>query len=282
MICPFCGQNETHVTDTRNRKSGAVRRRRECLRCGEVFRTDELLATENIKVKKQDSTVEDYDRGKVAKGIEKAAWSYNKRIGHGRLAPSDVNSIVDRVEAYLRARGARMVRSVEIGHLVLQELTAGMPGVDVVRIRYAIVFQGRTTRGGGFRGLSGLMEWIRDVYGDSRQDRPTCTPWMVKKRDGSTELFRQKALEASIGVAAKGNGTDNSVYAFAERLADEARRNLEGQALVTSQQIAAEVLKLLIRERDELAYLRYASAVKRYESVNDFWLEAYGLNPEIE
>jgi len=282
MLCPFCADGETQVTDTRNRKDGSVRRRRKCPECGEVFRTDELLATENLAVKKQDGSLQDYVRSKIAKGIEKAAWSYNKRSGHGKLAPSDVNAIVDRVEIHLRARGARVVPSVEIGRLVLQELTDGTPGTDVVRVRYAIVFQGRTTRRGGFRGLTGLLDWMRDVYGRPRQEQPSYTPWMVKKRDGKTELFRQKALEASIGVAAKGNGHDRDVYAFAKRLAAEARINLEGQALVTTQQIAAEVLKLLIREQDALTYLRYASAVKRYESIEDFWLEAYGLGSEAQ
>ncbi|GAB3795569.1 hypothetical protein GCM10027605_01830 [Micromonospora zhanjiangensis] len=51
---------------------------------------------------------------------------------------------------------------------------------------------------------------------------------------------------------------------------------LRGQALVTSQQIAAETLNVL-RSLDSLVYLRYASAVKRYRSVDDFWLDAWGV-----
>lgn len=72
------------------------------------------------------------------------------------------------------------------------------------------------------------------------------------------------------------------MFAFAERLASEVKANLKGQAIVTSQQIAAEVLKLLIREGDMLTYLRYASAVKRYSSVQDFWIEAFGVDSELE
>ena len=277
MLCPFCGADETRVTDTRERGDGSVRRRRKCPTCGEAFRTDEVLATETFKVRKQDGSIEDFDRSKIAKGINKAAWSYNKQPGRGRLAPTDVNAIVDRVETQLRIRGMRVLPSVEIGRLVLQELIDGTAGAEVVRTRYAIVFQGRTTRRGGFRGLEGLLEWLRDVYGEPRVEAAESTPAFVRKRDGTTEAFQLKNLEASIGVAAKGNGSDAEVFRYAERLAKEVQQLLDGQTIVTSQQVAAEVLKLFLRERDALSYLRYASAVKRYDSVDDFWLDAFPL-----
>lgn len=259
-----------------------MRRRRRCPSCGEVFRTDEALATETLKVKKQDGTVQDYARSKITKGIEKAAWSYNKSLGGGRLAPSDINAIVERVENLLRSKGARVVPSVEIGRLVLQELTDGTPGGEVVRARFAIVFHGRTTKAGGFRNMRGLMDWVQDVYGEPNVDRPDSLPSVVRKRDGKTEPFQIKSIEASIGIAAKGNGNDTQVYRYAERLAAEVVEQLQDQVIVTSQQIAAEVLKLFIREKDTLSYLRYASAVKRYGSINDFWLESYAFDADAE
>lgn len=281
MLCPFCADDETRVTDSRPRGDGSVRRRRVCPGCQEVFKTDERLTTETFRVKKQDGVFQDFDRSKIVKGIEKAAWTYNKQPGRGRLAPSDINAIVNRVENELRKSGARVVPSVEIGRLVLQQLTDGTPGADVVRARFAIVFQGRTTRVGGFRGLRGLMDWLRDVYGEPTVERVDDTPSKVRKRDGTTDTFNIRSLESSIGIVAKGNGTDREVYNYAERLAAEARLNLKGQGLVTSQQIAAEVLKLFLREGDALSYMRYASAVKRYESIEDFWLEAYGFGKEL-
>lgn len=281
MHCPFCGVAETRVKVSRSPSLGLVNRRRVCAACGRTFSTTERVTAENLTVRKRSGAAQQYVRNKIVKGINKAASIHNKHQKHDKITPADVNAIVDRVEAQLREREPNVpVSSVEIGRIVLQELYDGADGTDVVRIRYAIVFQGRKTHRGGFRGVQGLLEWIQDVYGPPQCEPPPDTPWEVRKRDGRAEPFRLKGLAASIGIAAKGHGTDKEVYAFAERLENEAKLNLKGQAIVTSQQIAAEVLKLLIREGDILSYLRYASAVKGYTSVQDFWLEAYGVNPD--
>jgi transcriptional regulator NrdR family protein len=111
-------------------------------------------------------------------------------------------------------------------------------------------------------------------------EKPSATPWIVKKRDGKEARFQRAVVPRSIGLAAKGHGSDEDVWTFADRLAVEVEDDLRGQAIVTSQQVAAEVLKLLLRERGALADLRYASAVKPYGSVEDFWLEAFALDPD--
>lgn len=76
-----------------------------------------------------------------------------------------------------------------------------------------------------------------------------------------------------------GRGSDKEVNDMASAVAAQVISELHGQAIVTSQQLAAEVLKIL-KLHDPLAYLRYGSAIKRYRSVDDFWLDTLALlNP---
>lgn len=77
----------------------------------------------------------------------------------------------------------------------------------------------------------------------------------------------------------KGRGTEREVNERAASIANQVMHELKGQALVTAQQIATEVLKLL-HKSDAMAYLRYASVAKRYRSADDFWVEARALVDE--
>jgi transcriptional repressor NrdR len=287
MLCPYCG-GDTRVEDSRSRSAGVVRRRRRCLDlsggCGRIFSTSERVAAEELVVRKRDGSQQPYSRAKLVRSLSKAAWIHNKNklVGQERVTPKDINAVAERVEAHLRSSEAgQLVSSVEIGGAVLRELEGTSAGMDIVRVRYAIVFHGHKRHRGRFRSVRGFVEWLEEVHGPPAYDeRPPDTPWLVKKRNGRQERFQLGSVARSIGVASKGHGNDEEVRAFADRLAAEVKHNLEGQVLVTSQQIAAEVLKLLLRERDALAYLRYASAVKGYSSVDEFWLEAYALDPD--
>jgi len=282
-MCPFCGDANTTVDDTRNRGIGAVRRRRSCAACGKSFATTERVAAENMVVRKRDGRKEPFARGKIVQGINKAAWIHNKQQGSGRITPADVNAIVDRVESRLRSlEPGKPVSSIEIGNLVVRELSHGSTGMDVVCVRYAIVLLGRKApRRNSFRGIESMLDWLRETYGRPRSEPPPSTPWQVKKRTGTMVPFRHKALAASIVYAATGHGTVRETEQYANRIATEVRKRLEGQGIVTSQQIAAETLQLLLRDRDVLTYLRYASAVKAYSSVEDFWLELFALDPSM-
>ncbi|MFP4351452.1 MAG: transcriptional regulator NrdR [Puniceicoccaceae bacterium] len=73
MRCPKCSSTETKVIDSRVAKSEAsIRRRRECLSCGFRFTTVEEVLRENLRVIKMDRSREDFDRGKMLRGIRKA------------------------------------------------------------------------------------------------------------------------------------------------------------------------------------------------------------------
>lgn len=239
------------------------------MECGHRFTTAERITAEYMRVRKRDGRVEAFNRAKLGRGIVKAAGAY-------KLTPAEVKVYVDRVIQILQPDAPNVpVDSSHIGDLVLQQLHNDAM-TDVIRVRYAMVLRGRTTAGRGFRTLDDFLTWIKAEYGDPRVAKPRDTPATVIKRNGRREAFEFEKLARSIGIAGKGRGSDREVRNLANDIAGKARLLLMRHALVTSGQIAAQVLELL-RDRDPLLYLRYASSVKRYQSIDDFWMDAFGL-----
>ena len=269
MLCPFCGTDGTRVVDSRADGGGRARKRR-CPECGQAFTTVERIATESLMVRKRDGRLEGFSRTKLVRGITKAAHLY-------ALPPADVHAFVDRVVGMLQPGSPGMpISSSEIGRLVLQTLQDSKDITDVARIRYALVFLGQRSRPNERYGFSEFLHWLTEVYGSPEVNAPARTPWRVIKRDGRTEAFELNKLERSLGIALKGRGSKERVRELASRIAFDVDQELHGQALVTSQQVAAEVVKLLLR-RDPIAYLRYSSVQKRYRSIADFWVDALVL-----
>jgi transcriptional repressor NrdR len=113
MVCPSCHAS-TRVLESRRAPGGAeVRRRRECSRCGRRFTTFERRAQELLYVIKRDGERQRFDRAKLRSALLNAA---HKRP----VISSDVELIVDRVEASLVERGE--LSSAEIGELCMEEL----------------------------------------------------------------------------------------------------------------------------------------------------------------
>ena len=272
MVCPFCGSEATKVVDSRSESAGRVRKRR-CVDCGQPFSTIERIMPEGLVVKKRDGRLEPFSRAKLIRGITRAAHLY-------ALAPADVNAFVDRVVQMLQPGAPGLpIASTEIGRLVLQELQDSRIVTDVARIRYALVFLGQSSRSSGSRAVRDFLRWLEEVYGPSEIETPPETPWRVVKRDGRMELFQVSKLERSIRIASKGRGSEQVVSGRAAQIVTEVQRQLHGQAIVTTHQIAADVVKLLLRS-DPMAYLRYASVMKRYHSIDDFWADALVLDPQ--
>ena len=70
MKCPYCGEDDTKVIDSRPADdNSSIRRRRQCERCGKQFTTYEKLETMPFMVIKKDRTREPYNRSKVEAGI---------------------------------------------------------------------------------------------------------------------------------------------------------------------------------------------------------------------
>ncbi|RKZ13945.1 transcriptional regulator NrdR [bacterium] len=147
MKCPRCGKEEDKVVDSRSVRDGrAVRRRRECLACGERYTTHEALETRPVVVVKRSGDRVTYDRSKVTLGVTKAC---EKRP----VSLEEIETIVDRMEHVLAAAGRREVPSSDIGRLVMAHLHEVD---DVAYIRFASVYH-------SFQSIDEFFDLLRDL-----------------------------------------------------------------------------------------------------------------------
>ncbi|MBP3885597.1 MAG: transcriptional repressor NrdR [Olsenella sp.] len=124
MRCPKCGCDESKVVDSRPSESNdAIRRRRECVRCGTRFTTYERREEMPILVIKKDGTKETFDRQKVMRGLLAATVKRN-------ISVESLDELIDNIESYLRDNGRFEIPSQELGKLVLQRL------IDIDKVAY--------------------------------------------------------------------------------------------------------------------------------------------------
>lgn len=130
MNCPFCGHEDTKVTDSRPDVDG-IRRRRECLECGRRFTTVERVELGGVVVVKKDGRREEFDRQKIISGVRKACEK--------RPIPSGaIEALADDVERAVLALNKAEVPSTHIGELVMERLKA----LDhIAYIRFASVYR---------------------------------------------------------------------------------------------------------------------------------------------
>ena len=132
MYCPFCGKQETKVIDSRLASEGAqVRRRRECLDCGERFTTFESAELVMPRIIKSNGAREPFDDDKLITGIMRAL---EKRPGEAER----VVAAISRLQHRLRASGEREIASRQVGEWVVNELRQ----LDQVAfVRFASVYR---------------------------------------------------------------------------------------------------------------------------------------------
>ena len=128
MQCPYCGQPDSRVVDTRA-ASDSIRRRRECQRCRKRFTTYEQIS-EALLIVKRDGRREPFDRHKLLQGIRIACA---KRP----IAAADIERAVNQIEERVTALGKGEVRSEVVGQMVLEKLQELDP---LAYIRFAIVY----------------------------------------------------------------------------------------------------------------------------------------------
>jgi len=132
MKCPFCGHDEDKVVDSRGSGDGAaIRRRRECLKCGKRFTTYEKIEEQELMVIKKDDRREPFDRHKALAGLLKAC---EKRP----VSMDQLEGLVDELERELSQEFDREVPSKEIGERVMRRLHALDP---VAYVRFASVYR---------------------------------------------------------------------------------------------------------------------------------------------
>jgi len=132
MKCPFCGDPESKVIDSRVSKDGGmIRRRRECEVCQKRFTTYERVEEMLPLVVKKDGRREPYDRGKVITGLKKAC---EKRP----ISVETIEKTANDIESALMESGEGEVPSSRVGEQVMQALKELD---DVAYVRFASVYR---------------------------------------------------------------------------------------------------------------------------------------------
>ncbi len=132
MNCPYCGDSETKVIDTRPADEGAsIRRRRECTQCRNRFTTYEKIEEVPLVVVKKDTTRESFNRNKLLGGIIRAC---EKRP----VSMEQIEHLVDWIEKKLQNTLDREVSSQAIGELVMLKLKELD---EVAYVRFASVYR---------------------------------------------------------------------------------------------------------------------------------------------
>lgn len=132
MKCPYCGNNQTEVVETRdNEELETIRRRRECSTCGKRFTTYERIENVDLYVMKKDGRRELFNRDKLKRGM---LTSTEKT----KISVDAVEKLVTDIERELRGRNGVEVKSKEIGEMVAKRLKK----LDkVAYIRFSSVFK---------------------------------------------------------------------------------------------------------------------------------------------
>jgi len=132
MRCPFCGDEDSRVVDSRDSESGdAIRRRRECGYCGRRYTTYERVEEAPLLVVKRSGAEEVFARAKLLNGLLRAC---EKR----HISLERIERVADEIEGELRRESVQRVTSAEIGERALRHLR----DLDrVAYIRFASVYR---------------------------------------------------------------------------------------------------------------------------------------------
>ncbi|MCW1892119.1 MAG: transcriptional regulator NrdR [Candidatus Uhrbacteria bacterium] len=132
MHCPICDHEDTRVVDSRMGAEGsAIRRRRECDKCGFRFSTAEEIILLDLVVIKRDGQREAYDREKLVRGLKRAL---QKRP----FTEASFRSLVHNIERDIQRLRTDEVTSEQLGSLVMQRLKTFD---QVAYIRFASVYR---------------------------------------------------------------------------------------------------------------------------------------------
>ena len=116
MKCPFCSELDNKVIDSRLSKDGhVIRRRRECIDCGQRFTTYEHVEKISIMIVKKDGRREEYNRDKVKAGIFRACEKLD-------ISVNVIEEFLDDMERELRETGEKEISSQVIGERVMRKL----------------------------------------------------------------------------------------------------------------------------------------------------------------
>ena len=149
MKCPFCGDQESKVVDSRRSEDGqSIRRRRECLNCQRRFTTYEIVESLPIIVVKRDGTRQNFDRNKILNSMIRA---FDKR----EVDISDLDRITTEIEQTIQNTLEREITTDHLGEMVMERIK---PLDEVAYIRFASVYRRFQDVGSFVREVSRFLE----------------------------------------------------------------------------------------------------------------------------
>jgi transcriptional repressor NrdR len=132
MRCPYCGNDDTQVKDSRpTEDSSAIRRRRICPSCGGRFTTFERVQLRELMVIKKSGRKVPFDRDKLSRSV-------NTALRKRAVEPERVERMISGVVRQLESLGEAEITSDQIGEFVME----GLKGLDdVAFVRFASVYK---------------------------------------------------------------------------------------------------------------------------------------------
>ena len=149
MRCPYCKAEDSRVVDSRSAEDGrAIRRRRECIKCGKRFTSYETIERVSLLVVKRDGSRQSFDTQKIKNSIMAAT-------GKRPVSMKQIDNIVESIEMQIAntAMGDQQeIASSVIGDMVMEELKK----IDeVAYIRFAAVYR-------QFKDVSTFVNFVKD------------------------------------------------------------------------------------------------------------------------
>ena len=131
MQCPFCGDEESKVTDSRaSTETNSIRRRRECLNCQRRFTTFETVDLV-IQVRKRDGTFEEFQRDRLMRGLDASCR-------HTRISHDQVRALTADITQEIMEMQVKEIETTKIGELIMEKLKK----LDAVSyVRFACVYK---------------------------------------------------------------------------------------------------------------------------------------------
>ncbi|MFH1655988.1 MAG: transcriptional regulator NrdR [Candidatus Omnitrophota bacterium] len=147
MKCPYCGNKNNKVVDSRDSSENtSIRRRRECLKCSRRFTTYEHVEEMPLMVIKKDGRREPFDRKKIFSGLVKAC---EKRP----VGMEKIDNTVEAIERQIMRKFDQEVSSQQVGELVMEKL-AKLD--EIAYVRFASVYR-------QFKDVSQFMKELKDI-----------------------------------------------------------------------------------------------------------------------
>ena len=149
MKCPFCGDQESKVVDSRHSDDGlSIRRRRECMGCQRRFTTHEIVEILPIIVVKRNGSRQGFDRNKIYNSMIRA---FDKR----KVDAADLERIATEIEQSIQNSLEREISTDQIGEMVMERLK---PIDEVAYIRFASIYHQFQDVGSFMREISKFLE----------------------------------------------------------------------------------------------------------------------------